>query len=77
LKRAAPVRYRLATVGEHHRQIDRDPPGAVPGATRPQLAQCVRERAGQAGDIGEMGQQAGSAVTDDPATVGRDDKLGT
>jgi hypothetical protein len=37
----------------------------------------VRGRAGQASDIGEIGQQAGSGMADRPATVGRDDKLGT
>lgn len=71
------VRYCFAAVGEHHRQIDRDPPGVVPGTARSQPAQPVRERAGQADAIGEIGQQAGSSMADHPAAVGRNDKLGT
>jgi len=31
------VRYRFAAVGEHDREIDRDPAWAVPGPTRSQL----------------------------------------
>lgn len=69
------VRYRLAAVGERHRKVDRDPPGSCPVPSQP--AQRVREHAGQASDIGEIGQQAGSGVADHPATVGRDDELGT
>jgi hypothetical protein len=71
------VRYRLAAVGEHHCQIDRDPAGVVPGATRSQPAQRARERAGQASDIDEIGQQAGSGMADHPAAIGADDELGT
>ncbi len=71
------VRYRIAAVGEHDREIDRDPDGIVPGATRSQPTECVREGAGQASDIGEIGQQAGSGVTGHPVTVGRHDELGT
>lgn len=71
------VRYRLAAVGEHHCQIDRDPAEVVPGATRSKPAQRVRERAGQASDIGEIGQQPGSGMADHPAAVGGDDELRT
>lgn len=36
------VRYRIAAVGEHDREIDRDPAGVMPGATRSQPTQCTQ-----------------------------------
>lgn len=71
------VRCRLAAVGEHDREIDRDPAGAVPGATWSQSTQRVRAGSGQTSGVGEVGQQAGSRVADHPVTVGREDELGT
>ncbi len=70
------VRDRLAAVGEHHPQVDRDPPGIVAGAPWPQSAQRVGEGGGQADGIGEIGQQAGPGVADHSTTVGGDDKPG-
>ncbi|OIJ97486.1 hypothetical protein BIV25_14670 [Streptomyces sp. MUSC 14] len=48
---------RLASVGEHHRQVHRDAAGIVPGPTRPQPVQSVTEGAGQRGGIGQIRQQ--------------------
>lgn len=64
------IRDRFAAVGEHHSQIDRDPPGSVTGAPWPKPTQRVCERARQASDIGEIGQQAGTGMADHPPAVG-------
>lgn len=42
----------------------------------PQPAQHIVEGGGQAGGIGQIGQQAGAGVADHSMAVGRDDELG-
>lgn len=54
----------LPAVGQHHSQVHCDPAGGVTGAARSQLAQRVREGRGQAGGIGEIGQQPGPGMAD-------------
>jgi hypothetical protein len=67
----------LAAVGEHHRQVDRDPPWIVTGAARTQPSQNVAEGMRKAIALGEIGKQPRACVTDHPAPVRRDDEPGT
>jgi hypothetical protein len=67
----------LATVGEHHRQVDRDPAGVVTGLPDPQRAERVAERAGQPGRVGEVGQQPSAGMPDDTLTISSGNDLRT
>ncbi|WP_157875012.1 hypothetical protein [Streptomyces resistomycificus] len=60
--------HRLAIAGEHHRQIYRLPTGQCPLPHDRSLRGGVCERAGEAsdiGEIGEVGRQTGSGAGDD------------
>jgi hypothetical protein len=71
------VRDRLPTIGEHHRQVDRDPARVMTGPPDPQRRERVTERGGQPGGIGQVGQQPGAGVPDDTPTVSGGNDLRT
>jgi hypothetical protein len=48
---------RLATIGQHHRQIDQHPPRIVPRLTLPQRGHRTRELLRQAGHLGQIRKQ--------------------
>lgn len=50
------IRDDLAAIGEHHREVGRDPALIVAGAAWPKRSQCGGVRAGQSGGIGEISQ---------------------
>jgi hypothetical protein len=56
------IRDRLATIGDHHRQIHRDPTGVVSTLPLPQPSDGLTEPTGQPGCIGDIGQQTGAGV---------------
>ena len=65
---------RLSAVGEHDREVHRDPARVVAGLADPQRGERLAERAGQPGGIGEVGQQPGAGVPDDtPPVIGGHD----
>ena len=56
---------RLTAVGEHHRHIDRDPARVMPDrAAAAAPASASLNAAGQAGHLGDIGQQPGTGMTD-------------
>jgi hypothetical protein len=68
---------RLSAVGEHHRQIDRDPARIVPAIAAPQRLQCLAEPTGQPCDVGNVGQQPRTDMADHAATIVADHNPGT
>jgi hypothetical protein len=63
------VNDRLTAVGEHHRQIHRDPARVMAGLPDPQWCERVAERGTQPGCIGKVSQQAGAGAPDDTPTI--------
>ena len=68
---------RLPTIGEHHREVHRDPARVMTGLPDPQRGERVTERGGQPGGIGQVGQQPGAGVPDDTPTVSGGNDLRT
>lgn len=71
------IRDGLPAIGEHHREIGRDPARVVAGAAWPKWSQCGGVRTGQSGGIGKISQQPCPGVTHHPRTVSGDMKPGT
>lgn len=73
----AQISDRFTAVGEHHRQIDGDPARLMDRTSLPQPGQRITETAGQPRHLSDIGQQAGTSVTDHVPTPTRDRKIGT
>jgi hypothetical protein len=71
------VSDRLSTVGEHHRQVHRDPARVMTGLADPQRPERVAERGTQPGGIGEVSQQPGTGMPDDTPTISSGNDLRT
>jgi hypothetical protein len=67
----------IASVGEHHRQIHRDPARVMTRLPNPQRAERVAERAGQPGSVGEVSKQAGAGMPDNTPTISSGNNLRT
>jgi hypothetical protein len=63
------VRDRLATIGQHHRQVQRDPAWVVATAAPAQARQCVAEVLGQPGRVRDVGQQSRPHMAGDTPTI--------
>ena len=63
------VRDRLAPVGQHHGQVDRDPAPVMATLTTSQARQGIAELAGQPGRVSNVGQQPRSNMADDTPTI--------
>jgi hypothetical protein len=71
------IRDGLATVGKHHRQVQRDPTRIVPRFPLSQPRELVRHRLRQASHVGQIDQQPGTRMADHATPVRRDNDLGT
>src|SRR6266511_1913609 len=71
------VSDRLPTVGEHHRQVHRDPSWVMTATPHPQRAERVAERTGQPRGVGEVSQQPRASVPDDTPTISGGNDLRT
>jgi hypothetical protein len=67
---------RLTAVAEQDRQIGQDPTWIVTRAATAGAGQDVAERCGQAGRLGDVGQQTVPGVGDDPGPTGSDHHRG-
>jgi hypothetical protein len=71
------VSDRLTTVGEHDRQVHRDPARIMTRLPDPQRAERVAQRARQPRSVGEVSQQPGAGMPDDTPTIGSGNDLRT
>lgn len=65
----------LPAVGEHHRQIDRDPARIMTGVAAAKPRQHVTEGVREAGRVGQINQQPGSGVSHHAGSISADDDL--
>jgi len=70
------IRDRLTAIGEHHGDIDGHPTRIMTGFPAPQRSQRLTETAGQARHVGDVGQQTGAGVPNDPFPVRHNRDLG-
>jgi len=72
------IRDRLATIGQHHREVDQHP-GADHASNRAltKPAQCLPEGMGQTGDLGQIGQQPRPGMRGDTPPMSRHHDHGT
>jgi hypothetical protein len=68
---------RRTTIGQQHRQIDRDPARVMRRTTLPAHPQSLAEIAGQSGLISKVGEQPGAGMGDHTTGATSDDNLRT